>query len=279
MDERAAHTMLSLARTRSIAGGTMITLPHTPDTFVMDASPPVTPRGSTVEIVMKAPAKMSLSALLLPESGTPQSSQSQCGAQVEAEAQAEAQAQAQAQTIWMQHLAQQQQAQHQQQQWGVCALPPFSHLTTGMAQNDMKCAPRRRAPPSTPHVAAGTGAGMASITKDVPSKGVIAKRPYKKYYSNPTPSSHCHVCARTSKAVRFATCARIRQGLCRKVICHKCFVKFGWNWEEAMRDEEWLCVHCRGACPEGRSQCFIYARVNRRRGSKRRRATQNDAVA
>lgn len=95
------------------------------------------------------------------------------------------------------------------------------------------------------------------------------KRAYKKYYSNPTPSSHCHVCARTSKAVKFAVCARIAEGLCRKVTCYKCFVRFGWDWEEAMRGRDWVCVHCRGVCPEGRSQCYIYSRVNSKRESKR----------
>lgn len=98
----------------------------------------------------------------------------------------------------------------------------------------------------------------------------IAKRPYKKYYSNPTPSSHCHVCARTSKSVRFAVCSRSTQGLCRKVVCNKCFSKFGWDWDVAVGDRNWECVHCRGVCPAGRSQCFIYSRVNRQRETKRR---------
>ena len=97
----------------------------------------------------------------------------------------------------------------------------------------------------------------------------IVKRPYKKFYSNATPSSHCHVCARTSKAVKFAVCARISEGLCRKVTCYKCFAKFGWDWEAAVNNKSWVCVHCRGVCPEGRSQCYIYTRVNSKRESKR----------
>lgn len=90
-----------------------------------------------------------------------------------------------------------------------------------------------------------------------------------KFYQNATPSSHCHVCARTAKAVRFAVCARLAAGLCRKVICDKCFARFGWDWDAAAADPAWTCPHCRGACPPGRSQCFIYARVNRRRETKR----------
>lgn len=94
------------------------------------------------------------------------------------------------------------------------------------------------------------------------------KQPYKKYYANPQPSAYCHVCARTSKAVQFAICARIKEGLCRKVICNKCFGKFGWDWDAAQKNPDWVCVHCRGDCPEG-SQCFVYTKVNKAREKKR----------
>lgn len=90
-----------------------------------------------------------------------------------------------------------------------------------------------------------------------------------KFYQNATPSSHCHVCARTAKAVQFAVCARLQAGLCRKVICDKCFSRNNWDWDAAVNDANWTCAHCRGVCPPGRSQCFIYARVNRRRETKR----------
>lgn len=69
--------------------------------------------------------------------------------------------------------------------------------------------------------------------------------------------------------MKFAVCARIAEGLCRKVTCYKCFQKFGWDWESAAGASDWVCVHCRGVCPEGRSQCFIYSRVNSKRESKR----------
>lgn len=69
--------------------------------------------------------------------------------------------------------------------------------------------------------------------------------------------------------MKFAVCARIAEGLCRKVTCYKCFQKFGWDWESAAGATDWVCVHCRGVCPEGRSQCFIYSRVNSKRESKR----------
>lgn len=97
----------------------------------------------------------------------------------------------------------------------------------------------------------------------------VAKRASKKYYSNPGPSAHCHVCARTSKSVRFAACARVRDARCRKVVCERCFTRFGWDWAAAADDPAWTCTHCRGVCPPGRSQCYIYARVNAARERKR----------
>lgn len=111
-----------------------------------------------------------------------------------------------------------------------------------------------------------------------PARGTPARR--IKFYQNAAPSSHCHVCARTAAAVRFAVCARLAVGLCRKVACDKCFARFGWDWAAAVGDPSWTCPHCRGACPPGRSQCFIYARVNRRRETKRAaRAAAAAAVA
>jgi hypothetical protein len=93
-------------------------------------------------------------------------------------------------------------------------------------------------------------------------------RAFKKYYANATPSAHCHCCARTSRSALFMVCTRLRDGLCRKVICNKCFLKNGWNWQEAAQDKNWTCTHCRDACPKGGSQCFIYSRVNQRRIKK-----------
>lgn len=101
-----------------------------------------------------------------------------------------------------------------------------------------------------------------------------------KFYQNAAPSSHCHVCARTANNVRFAVCARLAVGLCRKVTCNKCFARFGWDWSAAISNPSWICPHCRGTCPPGRSQCFIYARVNRRRETKRAaRAAAAEAAA
>ncbi len=130
-----------------------------------------------------------------------------------------------------------------------------------------ECSSPVRVRPPSPQ-ATYTNSGVARPVK----RGrweALPRRPYKKFYANATPSSHCHVCARTAKAVRFAICSRLQAGLCRKVICDKCFARFGWDWDAALSDPDWVCPHCRDACPPGRSQCFIYARVNRKRETKR----------
>lgn len=103
---------------------------------------------------------------------------------------------------------------------------------------------------------------------------------HRKYYTNPVPSSHCHCCARstTARAVPFVACSRLKDGLCRKVICAKCFIRFDWNWAVALSSSSWTCTHCRGTCPE-RSQCFIYARVNRCRIAKSRAAKPSSRAA
>lgn len=122
---------------------------------------------------------------------------------------------------------------------------------------------------------ASIGGGMKkdeNVKKNIVNKmeQQVVVRAYKKVYANATPSSYCHVCSRTRKSVRFAECALIKQGLCRKVICDKCFKTFGWDWEFAMGGN-WICVHCRDLCPK-RAQCHIYKKINSRRGSKKVKA-------
>lgn len=111
-----------------------------------------------------------------------------------------------------------------------------------------------------------------------PEPDISKRRTHRKHYANAKPSAHCHVCARTSKRVRFRACANVARGVCRKVVCEKCFARFGWDWSAAAEDKEWTCTHCRGQCPPGKSQCFIYARVNRRRESVRVRRARADGA-
>ena len=92
----------------------------------------------------------------------------------------------------------------------------------------------------------------------------IPKKTRKKAkFENPVASRFCHVCSRTPpKHVRHAVCMNISDGVCRKVICERCFAdnKFG-NFDLAYDLKDWLCPHCSGTCPP-RAQCKTYSRVN-----------------
>lgn len=60
------------------------------------------------------------------------------------------------------------------------------------------------------------------------------------------PSRFCHICLRRAERVALLACSRIRKGGCRKVICERCFVEFGWGWDGAAQPgSEWTCTHCR----------------------------------
>jgi hypothetical protein len=88
------------------------------------------------------------------------------------------------------------------------------------------------------------------------------QRPMKKArkYAKATPSRFCHICTRQSKkASPLVFCHNIARGTCRKAVCEKCFVKFGWDWDAASTpdSEPWLCPHCCNICPNG-AQCFNY---------------------
>lgn len=64
-----------------------------------------------------------------------------------------------------------------------------------------------------------------------------------KHYSDATPSTHCHVCCRSSKNIEVFACANIKLGLCRKVVCSRCFAQHNWNVTS-----QWTCPHCQGIC-------------------------------
>jgi len=111
----------------------------------------------------------------------------------------------------------------------------------------------------------GSSAGRDMIrSQSAPlSKG---RRPHKRFkkYSAQNPSRYCHICAKKRDGEPSIICHNVQNLLCQKRVCQKCFVKRGWNWEEAtVPGSNWLCPHCRGECPkEGR--CFVYGRGNRR---------------
>lgn len=84
-------------------------------------------------------------------------------------------------------------------------------------------------------------------------------------------SKFCHICSRTTRKVNSISCTNFRKGTCRKVVCQKCFLEYGWNWKAAIeRLSEWSCTHCRDICPP-RAQCAIYKRTNERRREQQQR--------
>lgn len=89
-------------------------------------------------------------------------------------------------------------------------------------------------------------------------------------YSRAVPSQHCHICSRRpTEESPHAACGNLNKGKCRKTICRKCFVQYGWDIESAKNAEVtgWVCPHCQGSCPE-RAQCHIYDRTSERRRNK-----------
>lgn len=83
-------------------------------------------------------------------------------------------------------------------------------------------------------------------------------------FDHPSPSRFCHVCSRTPKNVRLAVCSNIREGVCRKVVCEKCFIAYNLGDFEAANNlavTNWRCTHCTHTCP-ARAQCRTYQRVN-----------------
>lgn len=107
-------------------------------------------------------------------------------------------------------------------------------------------------------------------TNQITDEELLLLKPKKKRraakFEKAIPSRFCHICSRTPKRVRLAVCSKIKSGTCRKVICEKCFVKYGYgDFEDAQKtnETEWLCPHCSGACP-ARAQCRTYQRINDR---------------
>lgn len=89
----------------------------------------------------------------------------------------------------------------------------------------------------------------------------------KKRYHDAVPSTHCHVCCRPSTTVPMAVCSNIKEGTCRKVVCNRCILDNGWNWDEAISESSsWICPHCADSCTQvPRAQCWVYMRTNSRR--------------
>lgn len=101
-----------------------------------------------------------------------------------------------------------------------------------------------------------------------PARRARVSKPVRKpkTYSKPVASRFCHICSRTPRRGHgAAVCARMRDGLCRKIVCEQCIREQGWPYESIMANPtQWHCPHCADACPP-RSQCHIYNRINARR--------------
>ncbi|PXF40576.1 hypothetical protein BWQ96_09715 [Gracilariopsis chorda] len=111
---------------------------------------------------------------------------------------------------------------------------------------------------------------------NTPRKRKSTRKP--KTYSKPVASRFCHICSRMPrKGQGSATCRRMREGYCRKIVCEQCIREQGWDYDAiSANPDQWLCPHCAEICPP-RSQCHIYNRINARR--KRVGQKQNNSVA
>eukprot|EP00183_Erythrolobus_madagascarensis_P001422 CAMPEP_0185851038 /NCGR_PEP_ID=MMETSP1354-20130828/5208_1 /TAXON_ID=708628 /ORGANISM="Erythrolobus madagascarensis, Strain CCMP3276" /LENGTH=324 /DNA_ID=CAMNT_0028551811 /DNA_START=62 /DNA_END=1036 /DNA_ORIENTATION=+ len=93
------------------------------------------------------------------------------------------------------------------------------------------------------------------------------------------PSRFCHICARKGRSIRFATCANLALGTCRKVMCERCcdviltepvIVTNGQEqqilsgYPAAIANGSWQCTHCEKSCPS-HARCHLYSRTNSKR--------------
>jgi len=90
-----------------------------------------------------------------------------------------------------------------------------------------------------------------------------ASAPKFRRYSKALPSRFCHVCARHVDNGTMMSCHNIAYGVCRKVVCSRCFDENGWDWESAKKGK-FVCCHCKGECPS-KAQCNTYKKTNRKR--------------
>lgn len=116
----------------------------------------------------------------------------------------------------------------------------------------------------------GPGLKASSRSKvPLPVKKAATKRK-PRTYSKAIPSQHCHVCSRRPTIESpHVSCGNLIKGKCRKTVCKKCFMQYGWDMEVARNSQRtgWVCSHCVGNCPR-RAQCHIYDRTSERRRNK-----------
>lgn len=112
--------------------------------------------------------------------------------------------------------------------------------------------------------------GDLGLDAEPSSLGSRQRQQVKKCYVGAKKSQFCHVCRRSNNA-EFASCKNLVDGSCRKVICDRCFVRYGWSWDDYVKDSSsWLCPHCSESCPP-KASCHLYNRINSNRLTKKER--------
>ncbi|KAA8494888.1 hypothetical protein FVE85_3129 [Porphyridium purpureum] len=108
----------------------------------------------------------------------------------------------------------------------------------------------------------------ASFELSGPSSSNGSKPAMRKCYIGAKSSQFCHVCRRSNKA-EFALCSNLTDGSCRKVVCDRCFCRYGWSWQEYQDNPgTWKCAHCLELCPP-KASCHLYSRINAGRAQKK----------
>jgi hypothetical protein len=80
-----------------------------------------------------------------------------------------------------------------------------------------------------------------------------------------SPSRFCHICTASRVHGALAVCAGVTFGVCRKVVCSRCFSSANLGgpagFAVACADPTWTCPHCNDACPSS-ATCKAYALTN-----------------
>jgi len=150
------------------------------------------------------------------------------------------------------------------------AVDSSSHSTASLDGMDSSfeledVSPRAMTPPA----GAKTPEALSPQPSRVAELSPIPERKQFKRWKNATPSKFCHFCGRLPKAERIA-CKNINRGTCRKVFCRPCIEKIFGHWDDwEVRQVNWECTHCSGACPT-KASCRYYSKTNSRRFLKRK---------
>lgn len=166
----------------------------------------------------------------------------------------------------------------------IYLTPPSNQLSLTSTPSVLPSVPSSHPQPTVLAPASSHTALSVPISAQVSASSIAVphtpRRPArKKRYHDAVPSTHCHICCRPSTAVAMAICSNIKEGTCRKVVCHRCITDNGWDWQEAISDHsKWICPHCTDNCRQvPRAQCWVYMRTNSRRRENRNKKLKMSA--